>query len=192
MTAFDAYAEYLMRRSRLGGAYRRCVLYPRLGRRLRGQALDVGCGIGDFLRYRPQTVGVDINPHTVAYCHERGLDARLMAPDALPFDDASFDSALMDNVLEHIADPAPLLRELHRVLRGRGRLLVGVPGRLGWDSDPDHKLRYDESLLKSTLESAGFECLETFYTPLWRCEWLSRRLRQYCLFGLFRRAAPPP
>jgi SAM-dependent methyltransferase len=185
-TASEAYCEYLMGRSRLGGAYRRYVLYPRISHRLTGRTLDVGCGIGDFLQFRPGTVGVDINPHTVAYCSARGLDARLMEPDVLPFEDASFDSALLDNVLEHLADPTALLREVHRVLRPGGCVLVGVPGLLGWDCDPDHKVRYDEGSLGATLGACGFAPAEVFHTPLWRSAWLSRRLRQYCVFGLYR------
>ena len=107
MTAAEVYGEYLMRRSRLSGVYRRYFLYPRICHRLHGRTVDVGCGIGDFLQFRPNTIGVDINAHTVAYCKARGLDARLMEPDVLPFEDGSFDSALMDNWLEHIAKPAP-------------------------------------------------------------------------------------
>jgi SAM-dependent methyltransferase len=185
VTGAELYGEYLMRRSRLSGVYRRYFLYPRICNRLRGRTVDVGCGIGDFLQFRPNTVGVDINAHTVAYCKTRGLDARLMDPDVLPFDDASFDSALMDNVLEHIAEPAALLRELSRVLRPEGRVLIGVPGVLGWDCDSDHKVRYDEASLSETLEICDFAPVAVFHTPLWRSAWLSRRLRQYCIFGLY-------
>ena len=124
VTAAEVYGEYLMRRSRLSGVYRRYFLYPRVCHRLHGRTVDVGCGIGDFLQFRPNTIGVDINAHTVAYCKARGLDARLMEPDVLPFEDASFDSALMDNVLEHIAEPAALLRELRP--RPPGALRRGV------------------------------------------------------------------
>ncbi len=190
MTPTEAYAEYLMRRSRVGGLYRRHVLYPRIHRRLDGRTVDVGCGIGDFLRFRPNTVGVDINPRTVAYCQAQGLDARLMEADILPFDDASFDSALLDNVLEHIAAPRALLREVRRVLRPAGLLLVGVPGELGWDSDSDHKVRYDEASLSATLQAADFTPIEILYAPLWRSAWLSRHLRQYCIFGLFQKLNP--
>jgi SAM-dependent methyltransferase len=192
VTASQAYGEYLLRRSRLGGLYRRFVLYPRLCERLPGQAVDVGCGIGDFLQFRPNTIGVDINPHTVAYCQSRGLDARLMKPDILPFEDASFDCALMDNVLEHIAEPAALLRELCRVLRPQGRLLIGVPGVLGWESDSDHKVSYDEVSLNAMLRAHHFLPVEVFYAPLWRSAWLSRHLRQYCIFGLFAASAARP
>ena len=186
VTAAEVYGEYLKRRSRLSGVYRRNFLYPRICLRLRGRTVDVGCGIGDFLQFRPNTVGVDVNAHTIAHCKARGLDARLMEPDVLPFENDSFDSALMDNVLEHIAEPAALLRELHRVLRPEGRVLIGVPGALGWDCDPDHKVRYDEASLTATLAACDFVRVEVFHAPLWRSAWLSRHLRQYCIFGLFQ------
>jgi SAM-dependent methyltransferase len=68
-----------------------------------------------------------------------------MTPDVLPFADASFDSVLLDNVLEHIEAPTLLLGEVRRVLVPGGRFLVGVPGQRGWESDPDHKVMYDEA-----------------------------------------------
>jgi ubiquinone/menaquinone biosynthesis C-methylase UbiE len=58
----QVYFEYLMRRSFLGDLYRRYVLYPRLNLHLNGKVLDVGCGIGDMLSYRKNTVGLDVNP----------------------------------------------------------------------------------------------------------------------------------
>lgn len=181
------YFEYLMGRSRLGHAYRRHVLYPRLVKRLRGRLLDVGCGIGDMLVFRSDSVGVDINERTVAYCRQRGQQAYLMEPDKLPFEAASFDSVLLDNVLEHIAKPAPLLAEVRRVLSSGGRLLVGVPGVRGWHSDPDHKMFYDETMLVDRLSSAGFSLAELFHLPLFRSGWLSRHVRQYCVYGAFDR-----
>lgn len=191
MTRDDSYFRYLRGRSRLGLLYRRGWLYPQLARRLAGRTLDVGCGIGDMLAYRSATVGVDIDPHTVAHCRSRGLDARLMEVDRLPFDAATFDSVLLDNVLEHVAEPAPLLAEVHRVLVPRGRLLVGVPGTKGWHTDPDHKVHYDERSLAALAAQSGFAARETFHTPAVRSDWLSRRLRQYCLYMLFERAAAP-
>ncbi len=140
MTGAEQYYRYLRQRSRLGLFYRRFWLYPHLNRHLSGHALDVGCGIGDFLSYRKGTVGVDINPSTVEWCRSHGLDAQLMATDVLHFDDNIFDSAVLDNVLEHLSAPMPLLREIHRVLRPDGTLVVGVPGKRGYATDPDHKI----------------------------------------------------
>jgi SAM-dependent methyltransferase len=183
----DQYFEYLMGRSRLGHAYRRHVLYPRLVKRLRGRLLDVGCGIGDMLAFRPNSVGVDINDRTVAHCRELGLQAHVMLPDRLPFATTIFDSVLLDNVLEHIADPVPLLSEVKRVLRPGGRLLIGVPGVRGWESDSDHKVFYDETSLAACAADCGFTMVEVFHMPIFKSRWLSRHMRQYCIYGVFHR-----
>lgn len=188
MTDHEQYFDYLRGRSRLGAFYRGHLLYPRLVRRIHGRLLDVGCGIGDMLAFRHDSVGVDVNDRTVAFCKSRGLDARVMAPDHLPFENATFDSVLMDNVLEHIEAPDPVLQESRRVLRAGGRLLVGVPGVRGWDSDPDHKVRYDALTLVAVGERNGFRHVETFHTPLWRSAWLDRRVRQYCIYAAFDNA----
>ena len=187
--AGDEYFRYLRGRSRVGALYRQWWLYPRVAKRLRGRCLDVGCGIGDMLAYRGcETVGVDINQSNVAYCRTRGLSAQVMDVDRLPFGECEFDSVLMDNVLEHIPGPAPLLAEANRVLRRQGRLLVGVPGRRGWASDPDHKVFYDENSLRECVSASGFTLTECFHTPLWRSSFLDRHVRQYCVYGLFLKA----
>ncbi len=186
MTDDQLYFEYLKTRSHLGSMYRRLCLYPRISKRLRGRALDIGCGIGDMLAHRPDTLGVDINPRTVEYCRSLGLPASQMAVDHVPHADQDFDSVLLDNVLEHITDPNTILGEVHRVLRPSGRLVVGVPGRKGWDSDPDHKVFYDEATLRATIEVKGFTWEETFFTPMWESEWLGRVIRSYCVYGVFR------
>jgi len=187
MSNADNYFDYLSQRSRLGYWYRRAWLYPQLKRHMAGKALDIGCGIGDMLRSRPGTVGVDINPATVAYCREQGFDARPMELNRLPFENASFDTAILDNVLEHIAEPAPLLAEIRRVLRADGALIVGVPGRRGFAADLDHKVFYDESSLRETLSGAGFTMQRLLRMPL-PLPGLTRLMRSYCLYGVFRAA----
>jgi len=185
----NVYVEYLRGRSLLALAYRRLYLYPRLCRHLHGCALDVGCGIGDMLAFRPNTVGVDINPRLVAWCISRGQDAKPMDSDSLPFGAGTFDSAIMDNVLEHIAHPDTLLREIHRVLVPGGHFVVGVPGERGFSSDPDHKVYYDEEALRRAMSGAGFESVALLYAPF-HSVWLSRSMSQYCLYGVFRRSMP--
>jgi SAM-dependent methyltransferase len=183
----SAYLDYLQRRSKLALLYRRGWLYPRLCRHLRGRVLDVGFGIGDMLRFRPNTVGVDIDPDAVAWASGQGLDVRLMQPGHLPFDDAYFDGAVLDNVLEHIDEPAPLLAEIRRVLTVGSVLVVGVPGKRGYASDPDHKVFYDADALTCTLSAACFEREAMLELPL--PAWTgASRLSQYCLYGVFVRA----
>lgn len=191
MTAHEEYFAYLRGRSRLGLWYRTKYLYPRIARRLQGRVLDVGCGIGDMVRFRPNTVGVDVNDKTVAYCRSHGLHVVQMKPDELPFPDASFDGVVLDNVLEHLVQPAPLLAETRRVLRSAGTFVVGVPGRLGYDSDPDHKVFYSEAGLRDCLGAAGFRCREVFHVPF-RSPLLDARLRIYAVYGVFERPHDAP
>ena len=130
---YDEYHEFLQNRTLKSKFYREYWLYPALCRHLKGRTLDVGPGIGDFVKFRPNTVGVDINPDNVAFCsNERGLDVRLMEIDKLPFENSEFDSVNLDNVLEHIEEPIPLLDEIDRVLKTEGVFLIGVPGIHGF------------------------------------------------------------
>lgn len=186
MTNQDEYFDYLQRRSRLALFYRTRWLYPRLCKHLRGTVLDVGCGIGDLLRYRPGTIGTDISSRTVEACRNQGLEVHLMVPDQLPFSSGRFEGVVLDNVLEHLAEPAPLLGEIHRVLVPGGTFIVGVPGPRGYESDSDHKIFYDELLLKSCLGAAGFDQAAMFHAPL-RSSLLQQRLRIYALYGIYRR-----
>jgi SAM-dependent methyltransferase len=85
--------------------------------------LDVGCGVKPyhpyFAPYASEHVGVDIgNP-----------DADLEGPiEDLPVEDASFDVVLCTQVLEHCLDPAAAVRELHRVTKPGGRVLLSTHG----------------------------------------------------------------
>jgi SAM-dependent methyltransferase len=180
------YFHYLQGRSKLGWLYRRYYLYPKLISHLPGRVLDVGCGIGDFLRCHPNAVGADVNPHTVEYCREQNMEAYLIEDGRLPFDDGVFDSAILDNVLEHLLEPAGTLDEIRRVLRPGGRFVVGVPGRKGYAGDPDHKRFYDARALVETVEFSGFKSERLLCTPV-ASAWLDNNLSQYCLYGLFQR-----
>lgn len=180
------YFDYLAKRSTKAWLYRKYWLYPKLCRHLSGTVLDVGCGIGDLLAFRQDTVGTDINPRAVDWCRANGHCAELMTPDLIPFGDATFDGVVIDNVLEHIAAPEALLDEVRRVTRAEGRVLIGVPGRRGYASDPDHKVFYDATALVAVMGSAGFG-LQLLLPMPFKSDWLDTHMRQYCLYGVFRR-----
>jgi SAM-dependent methyltransferase len=107
-----------------------------------------------------------------------------MERNRLPFDAETFDGVILDNVLEHIAAPQPLLAEAKRVLKPSGRLLAGVPGLKGYQSDPDHKVYYNEAGLIHLMQNNGFSCRMILPMPL-RLPRLSERIRQYCVYGVF-------
>ncbi len=188
MTDHDAYFAYLRDRRLTGKLYRQLLLYPRITRMLKGNCLDVGCGVGDLLAHRPRSVGVDINQRNVEYCRSRGLEAHVMQEGTLPMASATFDSVLLDNVIEHVPDPAPLMLEIKRVLMHDGLFVVGIPGLRGWHGDPDHKVYYDEPILRTFVESFGFRLQRVIHTPLWRWRWLDHTLRQYSIYLQFTQA----
>jgi SAM-dependent methyltransferase len=180
------YANYLKGRSWLGLIYRYLYLYPRLNRYFIGRLLDVGCGVGDLLAYVKHANGVDVNPFNVDFCVHRGLNAKKMEFDKIPMTNASCDTVVLDNVLEHISNPFPILADIRRVLDADGRLVVGVPGVKGYESDPDHKVFYDEDLLEKVAKESGFAIVEYVYTPLFKGSLFSRKINQYCIYSIWR------
>ena len=95
--------------------------------------LDVGCGTGAILKQlgNPErNVGIDLAPEAISFCRERGLgNVEQGDIHALPFPDASFDALICSSVLYHqwVGDVEGAVREMRRVLRTGGVLLINVP-----------------------------------------------------------------
>jgi ubiquinone/menaquinone biosynthesis C-methylase UbiE len=115
------YAAYKQRAAEL--------LDPQAGARY----LEVGAGAGsDALafaeRYGVSVVGVDSSEAMVAEAWRRGLaDALVADAQELPFEDDAFDGAWSDRTFQHLADPVAALRELVRVTRSGGTVVVVDP-----------------------------------------------------------------
>lgn len=91
--------------------------------------LDVGCGRGFVTRriqeIAPATTGIDLNAEAVANGVTGGL--RVMDAQQLTFADSSFDKIYSFHAIEHIPDVAAALREMERVLRPGGRIMLVYP-----------------------------------------------------------------
>jgi SAM-dependent methyltransferase len=101
------------------------------GRRI----LDIGCGPGlyaaELVQRGADVVGFDDSVRLARLARQRtGSVADLRVHDVRePLDwlgSESFDAAIMALVLHHLEDPVPALREVHRVLRPGGRLVVST------------------------------------------------------------------
>jgi 2-polyprenyl-3-methyl-5-hydroxy-6-metoxy-1,4-benzoquinol methylase len=110
---------------------------PMAGRRL----LDIGCGLGTLMKlaaHRGAVVyGVEPDPHSLVLCrHRLQLGPERNAPLAaavgehLPFADSSLDMVTCCSVLEHVENPAVVVKEIARTLKPGGVLFLGVPNAL--------------------------------------------------------------
>jgi len=151
------------------------------------KALDVGCGTGatmGFLERYGEVTGVDVSLRAVEYCREQGRERLCLASgESLPFVDRSFDLVTALDLLEHLEHEDAGLREMWRVLKGEGRLVVIVPAFMFLWSEFDrfsgHYRRYTRRELQQRLEEAGFEVskLTYFNTLLFPVIWAVRILK---------------
>ncbi len=140
----------------------------------RPRILDVGCGTGAnllMLSKYGDAEGVDVSEDALAFCRERGLDnVKLGAAEELPYDDGTFDLVTALDVVEHLDDDLAGLREMRRVLRPGGRVLLFVPTFMFlWglqDDVSNHRRRYRMPELRRVLEQAGFEIERTTYANI--------------------------
>jgi ArsR family transcriptional regulator len=100
-----------------------------------GNLLDIGCGQGRILKLLAsrahRAVGVDIDSDARKLARTElflagtpNTTLRQGDMDALPFEDAEFDTIILDDVLTNAKDPAAALREAGRLLNPRGQLLL--------------------------------------------------------------------
>ncbi len=96
--------------------------------------LDIGCGVGAFVRrlreLSPHVCGVDIDAENVKKGGEEVPNLGLAVGEHLPFADGTFDVILLHEVLEHVTDDQETLREARRVLAPGGKVILFCPNRL--------------------------------------------------------------
>lgn len=97
------------------------------------RVLEAGCGTGLILSRLDQVaadaVGVDVSSGMLRRAHERGLRVVQASITALPFKDESFDAVCSFKVLAHVPRIELALRELARVTRPGGHLILEVYNR---------------------------------------------------------------
>lgn len=139
-----------------------------------GKALDVGCGNGEYaLRLKSigwQCRGVEFNPLAASICRAHGLDVFQGELQAAGFEDDSFDFVSAHHLIEHARDPNDLMREIARIVKPGGRVLIRTPnseslgrrwfGRWWYANDvPRHLFLFSERNLALLAARFGLEPL---------------------------------
>jgi len=98
------------------------------------KVLDLGCGDGSAALYLKQNlridvIGVDISENAIKKAKSRGIEAKLIDVEksSLPFGNNSFDVVFWGDNIEHLFDPAATLKEVKRVLKKEGSLVISCP-----------------------------------------------------------------
>jgi 2-polyprenyl-3-methyl-5-hydroxy-6-metoxy-1,4-benzoquinol methylase len=156
---------------------------------LGSRVLEVGSGIGTMTRrlvdVADTVVGIEPNRNcaarlqeamgahprfTLRACHFEECDAAELARQR-------FDSVVLVNVLEHLADDVGALKAFDRIVVPGGRVIVFVPAlQMAYgplDAELGHHRRYSKRTLRAAFASAGLEIIRLRYTnPIGLAGWM--------------------
>lgn len=105
---------------------------------IRGRTLDVGAGTGKYASLIRETA-----TEYLATDVTQGPKIDVVASaEKLPFPDASFDTVVCTQVMEHLPHPWIAATEMARVLRPGGHVIVTAPFMQGSHADPSDFFRY--------------------------------------------------
>jgi len=158
--------------------------------------LDAGCGRGFYLyginsyKFVKEIHGIDINEKYLKIAKNINQDKRVKIKKSniykLPYENNSFDLIICSEVLEHLKDDKKALKELHRVLKPNGKLIITVPNlNFPFFWDPlnwflmhffnkhinkniwwlagiwaDHERLYNKNDLKKIIKQTGFKIIK--------------------------------
>ena len=172
----DEYGSHILvelERTRRFNLWMGDTLRPFIGDRV----LEIGAGIGNLTNQfipRDLYIASDINPNYLHYLRSYSFGKpylRVMEIDAANpehFHDLEnqFDTVVMLNVLEHLADEQQALRNLWSALQPGGRAIVLVPQHPGLygtlDKALEHRKRYTPADFEAALTQAGFRVEKMF------------------------------
>jgi SAM-dependent methyltransferase len=127
--------------------------------KLSGSVLDFGCGSKPYksLFEVNDYIGVDFNGQ--GHSHENEVIDFFYDGSHLPFEDCTFDGIFSTEVFEHVFNLEDILKELNRVLRPGGKLLVTCPFAICEHEAPNDFARYTSYGLSDLLKRNGFKII---------------------------------
>ncbi len=173
---------------------------------IHGDVLDFGAGKGKqkslVLTVAKTYTALDIDP-------QPNID---IVGDALdpPIADASYDTVISNQVLEHVKRPWIMVQQIARILRPGGTAVITAPFITPYHAHPNDFFRYTEAGMRSLVEDAGLEVVlctkhggwwscvgetvkQKYFSPYVKKLWIGRRLANLfeAFFLLLDKTTPP-
>lgn len=133
--------------------------------------LDTGCGTGgnmEIFTLYGDVVGMDYSEDALKYTSLRGI-TNVVQGDAErpPFKNKTFDIVCILDVLEHLENDKKTVKEIRRILRNNGYLIITLPAfKFLWgehDVVNRHKRRYEKKMLLNLLNPNNFSIEKISY-----------------------------
>ena len=129
---------------------------------VQGLTLEIGSGVSPMVTGQDTLVHTDLSFSAMQMLRMKNPISRYVVADAmqLPFRDGVFENLICSEVLEHLEDDEKCIRELARVIRPTGRLILTFPHRRCYYASDDryvaHYRRYELGEMRQRLHSSGF------------------------------------
>ena len=148
------------------------------------ELLDIGCGFGYLLKAGMnrgwKVTGIEVAGWMVEYARRKfEVKAEVEKFPGTMFEPDSFEVITLLEVLEHLPDPTLGLKEIYKILKEDGYLIIRVPNvesfparkdKINWRGFvlPDHLYFFSFDTLKKICEKCGFVYYRSILNPPWR------------------------
>lgn len=135
--------------------------------------LDVGCGEGNIVNFAAinkhitRSIGIDLSRDLLDYANQGPGEFCHAHAEHIPFKNQSFNCIVLAEILEHVIDVDKVLKEVYRLLKPSGKLIITVPYKEEeWLKGDDkineqHVRSFTEESIKDLISSYGFKCFST-------------------------------
>ena len=131
-----------------------------LGEHARGRLIDLGCGHVPLYEAYKDHIDENICVDWGNTDHRNTLlDHECDLTQPLPFEDNDFDTIILSDVLEHIPRPENLWKEMQRIVKPTGKVLMNVPFYYVLHEEPHDYYRYTKHALRRFAENNDFSVL---------------------------------
>ncbi len=144
----------------------------------KNRVLDIGCGSSKIIQNLPEAIGLDKDFKKLRYLRKTNKHLINASINDLPFKDKSFDTVICSQVIEHIKMDKRTFGEMNRVLKNKGKLIIGTPdySTISWRFwewiygkvlskayADEHITHYTKKSLDNKLIEFGFNPIKTKY-----------------------------